>query len=159
MLIFGSFAFAQALSEAQITKMMKEANEAEISMAKLADRKSKNPQVKAYAKKMMDEHKKNEKEVKKVARKEDIGMDRSEDMKMMKENAKTKMSQLKDTPAAEFDKAYIASQVEMHQQLLDNINNKFLPAATTPELKTYLETTKGHVQTHLDEAKTIQTTL
>lgn len=159
MIFISQGSLAQAMSEAQITKMMKEVNEAEIDAAKLANRKAQNEQVKVYAEKMIQEHKKSEKEIKKVAKSAKIGMDRSEEMKQMKLDAKKNLSILKDTEASQFDKAYMTSQLQMHQQVLDNINNKFLPAATSPELKAYLEQTKAYIENHLNEARNIQSTL
>ena len=44
------------MAEPEITHLMKVANEGEIDAAKLAKKRANNDQVKAFAKKMMDEH-------------------------------------------------------------------------------------------------------
>lgn len=155
-LLMTGVALAQNLAEPQITEIMKVANEGEISAAKLAKQRAQNDQVKAFANKMIDEHRKNEKDVKKVSSKKDIGMDNSEAAKALKKQAKETVKNLKDKKDAEFDKAYMASQVDMHQSLLDQIEDKFMPAVQTPELKDYLAKTRDHVKVHLEEAKAIQ---
>ena len=152
-------ALAQALAEPQITKVMKEANEAEVDAAKLAKKRANNDQVKAFAKKMIDEHEKNEKDVKKVADKKDIGMDRSDASKALHEQAEEQLKGLKKAKDADFDRAYITNQVAMHQDLLNKIDNEFLPAAKTPALKEYLSATREHVKAHLDEAKAIESSI
>ena len=158
-LLTATMAYGQVLTEAHVTQIMKVANEGEIDAGKLAKKRANNDQVKAFAKKMVDEHEKNEKEVKQVAKKADIGMDNNDAAKQLKEHVKTTIKDLKDKKDAEFDRAYIASQVDMHQSLLNQIENQLLAAAKTPALKEYLTKTRDHVKMHLDEAKSIQTAL
>ena len=77
----------------------------------------------------------------------------------MKEDAQAKMENLKSQKGADFDKAYIASQVEMHQTVLNDLQNTLIPAAKDPQLKTFLETTKTHVQQHLEKAQKLQASM
>jgi len=53
----------------------------------------------------------------------------------------------------------MAKQVEMHETLLKHIETGFLPTAKTPEMKEYLTKTRDHVRAHLDEAKSIHSSL
>lgn len=155
-----SMAFAQeTLTDAKIVRIMKTANDGEIELAKEAKSKAENKDVKDFAKKMIDEHKENEKEGKDVAKKAKVKPADSEVAKTMENDAKTKKKDLKSLKGHDFDKAYIDQQVTMHQALLDDLNAKLIPAAQSPELKTYLESTKAHVQEHLSRAQEIQTSL
>lgn len=149
----------ETLTDAKIVEVMKVANDGEVDLAKMAKSKAESKEVKEFAKKMIDEHKKNEKDVKDVAKKAKVKSEESASSKDLKNMAESKEKDLKNFKGKEFDKAYIDQQVSMHQQLLDDLNQKLIPAAQHPELKSYLEATKSHVQEHLSRAQEIQTTL
>ena len=155
----GLIAKAQTMTDPQITQLMKTANEAEIDMAKVAKSKTDNKQVKDFAKMMIDDHEKNEKDDKKVAKEIKVKPEETDTSKSMKKDSEQKISDLKKLKGKDFDKAYIDEQVTMHQALLDDLNQKLIPAAQSPDLKNYLETTKTHVEEHLSKAKEIQTSL
>jgi len=149
----------EALTDAKIVEIMKVANEGEVDLAKTAKSKAENKDVKEFAKKMIDEHKKNEKEVKEAAKKAKVKHEDSAQSKDIEKTAKAKRDELKKLKGKEFDKAYIDQQISMHQQLLDDLNTKLIPAAQSPDVKSYLEATKTHVQEHLSRAQAIQTSL
>ena len=56
----------------------------------------------------------------------------------------------------DFDKAYIAAQIDGHQKVLDTINGKLLPNVKNADLKAYLDEIKPRVEQHLKEAKQLQ---
>jgi putative membrane protein len=156
----GSFAVAQeTMTDAKIVKLMKTEDEGQIDLAKIAKSKTKNKDVKDFAKMMIEEHKKNEKESKDVAKRAKVKPADSTASKDFKNMAQTHEKDLKKLKGSEFDKAYIDQQVSMHKQILDDLNTKLIPTAQSPELKTYLEATKESVQKHLSKAQEIQTTL
>lgn len=147
------------ITDGQITHVMKTANEGEIDLAKVAKSKADNKEVKEFAKMMIDEHKKNEKQDKEVAKKSKIELVDNDMSKLLKDSTSLKVKDLKKLKGAEFDKSYIDQQIAMHQSLLDDLNQKLIPAAQHPELKSYLEETRTHVQEHLTRAQQIQETL
>lgn len=157
--LFSFGAYAAGISDAHITEIMKEANEAEVDAGKLAKSKAQNGAVKSYAEKMITAHKDNEKAVKDVSKKQKIKMDSSDMSKKIEKDGEDKISELKKKDKADFDRAYIASQIEMHETLLADLSNTYIPSAQNVELKKYLEETKQHVSAHLEEAKTIQANL
>jgi putative membrane protein len=147
------------LTDAKIASIMMTANDAEIDAAKLAIKKGTNSDVKAFADHMITEHKQNEKDGKTVAKKEDIKPEKTDESKMLKKDAQAKIKDLKGKKGDDFDKSYIALQVDMHKQLLGDLNDKFIPSAQDAEFKTFLETTKTHVEEHLARAQKIQDSL
>lgn len=157
--VFAISVHAQALNDHQIAEIMEEANDAEIDAAKLAKDDAKNAEVKEFAKHMMDEHKMNNKEAKKVVKKNDIDPEKSEMSKALKEDAKNKRAVLKKQKNMNFDKMYMEQQVSMHTQLLNDLDQKFIPAAQKPEFKAHLQATREHVSKHLEQAKAIQAKL
>ncbi|WP_413288470.1 DUF4142 domain-containing protein [Bdellovibrio sp. HCB337] len=163
-LSFGATANAQApqtptLTDAHIVEIMKVANEGEADLGKAAKSRAENKDVKDFAKMMVDQHKKSEKEVKNVAKKANVKAADNATADSLKKDIDTQEDTLKKLKGAEFDKAYIQQQISMHEQLLKDLNDKYIPAAQSAELKAYLETTKTHVQEHLSKAQQIQSTL
>ena len=147
------------LTDGKIAAIMMTANAAEIDAAKLAEKKGQNADVKAFADHMINEHKKNEKDGKILAKQQDIKTEKTDDSKSLKKDASAKVKDLKKLKGPDFDKAYIALQVDMHKQLLSDLNEKFIPAAQNAEFKSFLQATKTHVEEHLARAEKIQDSL
>lgn len=148
-------AAAGEMSDDQIAHVMKTANDAEIDAAQLAKRRAGNDQVKEFAKTMIDDHKNSNKESKKVLKAADIGKDKNDMSKTMKNDAKAKMNEMKKLKGDEFDKAYMNHQIDMHTKMLADLDQKFIPAAKKPELKQFLQTTRTHIEQHLARAQEI----
>ncbi|WII73115.1 DUF4142 domain-containing protein [Bdellovibrio sp. 22V] len=144
------------ISESEIAEILKTANDAEIDAAKAAKSRASSSQVKDFAKHMETEHESNNKEAKSVLKKADIKMKSNEMAKTLKKDSKEQLSQLKKKKGADFDSAYIENQISMHQQLLSDLEQKFIPSAKNPEFKSFLEKTKTHVQQHLSKAQEVQ---
>jgi putative membrane protein len=145
---------ATVLTDGQIAKILVTINEGEIDQAKKAESKSKNEDVKEFAKTMIKQHKENEKMTKEIAKKDSIKMEDSAMVTDLENECKVSRQQLKEASA--FDKTYVGQQVTMHQKALDIINQDLLPNAKNSDLRTHLEKTKEAVMTHLDHAKALQ---
>lgn len=148
--------YAHALTDAEIADVLKTANQAEIDAAKVAEKKSSNSDVKAFADHMISDHSANLKEEKKTTKEAKIQAQSNDVSTELKKGAQAQLAELKTRTGSEFDKAYIDNQVAMHQQLLTDLNQTYIPAASNPEFKAYLEATKNHVQKHLSKAQEIQ---
>lgn len=120
------------------------ANQFEIDSSKLALQKSQNEDVKQFAQQMIDDHTKagNEMKASLKASKTGIIAPTSLDMKH-----KDKLSDLKGTPAGNFDKAYIAMQADAHDKAVslfsdyssngDNATLKDFATRTLPTLESH----------------------
>jgi putative membrane protein len=158
--VSGLFAMsAHALTDSSIAEIVKTADEAEIDAAKLAKKHATDDQVKSFAEQMIKDHKDDKHDNKSVAKKNKISEEKSDESKALKKMAKDKESELKKLKGAEFDKAYVQSQIEMHKDLLQKLESDYIPKANNPELKAYLEKTKVAVQGHLAKAEEIQKSL
>lgn len=149
----------ETLTDPKIIELMKTANEGEVDLANLAKSRAEHKDVKDYAKNMIDEHKKNEKDGKEAAKKAKVKSEDSTASKDLENLADAKEKELKNFKGKEFDKAFIDQQITMHKQLIDDLNKKMIPAVQSPEIKAYLEATKAHVEKHLSRAQEIQTKL
>lgn len=150
---------AAALTDAEIANIVKTANDGEIDAGKLAAKKAENKEVKEFANLMVSEHKTNQSQTKDIAKKGKIKDKKNDISKELKKNVKDQMASLKKLKGAEFDKAYITGQIAMHEKVLDTLENKLIPSAQNPEMKTHLEMTKTHVQGHLAKAKDLEISL
>lgn len=150
---------AMEMKDAEMAEIMKNVNQAEIDSAKMALKKASNPQVKEFANQMIKDHSENMKMQAEIAKKANMKTEQNDLAKKMKADAKSKMSELsKAKKGAEFDKAYMAAQVEMHQMALDQLK-QMAPAAQNPDFKKHLQTTQEHVQHHLTQAQQLQSSV
>ena len=144
------------MTEAQIDNVLETANDGEVDLGKIAIKKSKNTHVQSFADLMVREHKKNNDERKAAAKKDQIKGENNDVSKVIKKDAKNKVRQLKKANDAEFDRMYLESQITMHQQLLNDLDQKFIPTAQSPQFKAYLQKTRDHIQEHLAKAQELQ---
>lgn len=65
------------------------------------------------------------------------------------------MTNLATYSGAAFDRAYMRSQVDLHQWLLTSLDTVLIPSARTPEVRTLLQTQRASVAAHLEQARSI----
>ncbi len=152
-------ASALSLSEHQVAGVLKAVNQVEISSSKIAKKKASDLQVRNFAERMISEHKKNKTSARKLLGKLGLGAERSHVSEIFKEDANDNLRELKKLDGAAFDESYISGQIEMHRALITDIDQRLIPAATKPEFKEFLRTTREHVKHHLAEAQEIQNNL
>jgi putative membrane protein len=143
---------AEPLSDEQIAAITDAANTAEIEQAKLAESKSKDAGVKRFAAMMIAHHG----AAKAKQAKLKLKPAESSVSTGLQADAASTLDTLKTSKGKDFDKAYIAAQVDGHQKVLDTINDKLLPSVKNADLKAYLDEIKPRVEQHLKEAKLLQ---
>jgi putative membrane protein len=140
------------LSDEQIAAITDAANTTEIAQAKLAQTKSKDPNVKQFAAMMISHHgEAKQKQAKLKLKPAESGVSTA-----MQVDADSTMNALKADSGKDFDQAYITAQVDGHQKVLDTINDKLLPNVKNADLRAYLEEIKPRVEEHLKQAKVLQ---
>jgi putative membrane protein len=142
----------ESLTDEQIAAITDAANTAEIAQAKLAESKSRSPDVKRFAAMMIHHHG----DAKKKQAQLKLQMADSSDSTALKADATSTLEALKKDSGKVFDKAYIDAQVDGHQKVLDAINQKLLPNVKNADLKAYLDEIKPRVEEHLKQAKELQ---
>ena len=143
------------LSDGESAEVMVTLNEGEIDIGQLAKRKATNKQVKDYAKMMVDQHKQNEKDTKKVVRKQDLDFKKTDMSKSFEARAEYMEKTLKKTSKEDFDRTYMSTQVEMHEKDLETVNT-FINSAQNAAYKSHLEKTRDAITVHLAHAKEVQ---
>ena len=157
-LIAGS-ALAQSPSDAQIASIVVTANQVDIDAGKLAESKSSNAQVKAFAKQMVTDHSGVNKQAVALVTKLKVTPEDNATSKSLKSGGDENVRNLKKLSGAAFDKAYIDHEVAYHQQVLDAIDKTLIPSAHNAELKNLLVAVRPAFVAHLDHAKMLQGSL
>nr|WP_322624351.1 DUF4142 domain-containing protein [uncultured Flavobacterium sp.] len=123
----------------------------EIALAKLAQTKSTNPDVKAFAKMMEAAHAKSETEVKALAAKKNITVPAA-----LTDKAEDKYADLNEKSGVDFDKAYADAMVDGHEKFISKIE-KAAENAKDPDIKMWAANTLPTLREHLEHAKTLKT--
>lgn len=142
--------------DGQIIKELAIINKNEVAAARLALRKTTDPNVKQFAQKMVQDHSANLREFFKLSLKTKIMPVNSDQATALEKEGKEEADNLKKLSGKDFDKAYAAAMVNGHQKVLDLLNSTAIPGATNPDLATLLKATKSTVEQHLQMAKTLQ---
>jgi len=148
----------EPLTEAQIARVSELVNTAEVEQAKLAQTKAKAPAVKNFASMMAKHHGEALRQQAKIVKRLNIHVDDSATSAKLKTDAASTLATLKKTDAADFDAAYVTSQIDGHQKALDLLDAQLIPSAKTPEVSDALRQARDVVVQHLSDAKALQTT-
>jgi len=123
---------------------------AEVELSKLAEQKAKSGDVKKFAEHMVRDHTTNNRELEKIASKENVALPKELDA----EHAATRdrLASLKDEA---FDKAYIDAMLEDHQKMGDLLKSS-AGSVSSDELRIYIKKTTAAVEAHLREANKLK---
>jgi putative membrane protein len=150
---------APTLTDANIAAIVVAANSADSAAGELAQTKGTDAEVKAFGKRMVADHGAVNKKATAWATASGTTPADNDDSNKMKSDAQAHMADLGTKTGADFDKAYIDHEVDMHQQVLDAIDQKLMPGAQNADLKALLTETRPAVAAHLESAKAIQAKL
>src|SRR4051794_4321243 len=148
-----------ALSGPDIAGILTMANQGEIDAGQLASTKAVSPTVRDFANMMVRDHTSALSDARAT-------FDRSH---LVPNTTNTTAAALQDLSArtrrsldqyggSSFDRAYMQSQVDMHQWLLNQIDSSLMPSSRG-DLRTLLTNQRAAVAAHLDRARTILNSL
>ncbi len=146
-------------SDGEITAIIKATDKAAIEAAEEAQKKATDSRVRDFAKRIVKSHKEDRNAVANLAKKEKIEEDLSSKEVGVWLRDKTNRTELAIKDGQSFDRAYIENEIRSHRSLLDDLNQRFIPNATNPQLKAHLEKTRSKVEKHLEEARAIDNSL
>ena len=156
---FRPSAFAQEiqkLSDAEIASVAVVANQNDIDFAKIAIKKSKNPEVINFAKTMIADHQAViDMAVALVTKLEVTPMDNAVSKQYL-QNAKGTKEILQSKSGKSFDKTYVDNEVAYHKAVIGAVKTVLIPQAQNEELKTLLEKVLPILETHLQHAEMLQ---
>jgi putative membrane protein len=133
------------------------ANNGEIALGKLASTKATNSQVKSFAQQMVKDHQAMMTEAHSLMSKVNATADSTwDDAKDLANGGADKLKELTDKEkGADWDKNYIESQVDMHQKVLDKLQDAVKNNSDTT-VTAALSKATAKVQEHLTKAQSIK---
>lgn len=142
-------------NDADIIASVMAANEAEVNAAEAAIEKSTNDEVKEFAEMMKRDHTGLNEDVRRLSR--EIS-DAPTESRMggaadKQRKAESELRRLRGMDGAAFDRAYIESRVQAHQDVLQEIEREFLPNVKNADLRRTLESARTKVREHLERAR------
>lgn len=150
---------AGTLNDAQIAAIVVAANRVDIDAGQLAIQKSKHPEVKKFAERMIADHTAVNKAAVELVTKLKVTpaeSDASKSLTIAGSETRTKLAKLE---GAEFDRAYVDNEVAYHEAVIGVLKRQLIPAAANRELKDALVGAQPAFDAHLQHAKQIQATL
>jgi putative membrane protein len=146
-------------NDAQIAHIVVTANQVDIDAGKLAERRGKSKDVRAFGKQMVTDHSGVNKQAVALANKLKVTPEDNPTSQSLKKGGEENLKNLKGLKGAAFDKAYVDHEVTYHEQVLDAIDKVLVPSAKNAELKDLIVKVRPAFVAHLDHAKMIQTKL
>jgi putative membrane protein len=128
-----------------------QANAAEVDAGILAQRQTQNPDVKSFAKHMVEDHTETTKQVEAMATSLNVDVKAQPDLMH-----KAKAALLDGKSGADFDAAYMKAQISDHQKVVAMLQKEILEGQH-PNVKQLASAALPHVQEHLEMAKQLQT--
>lgn len=135
-------------AEAGALGVLNAINEHEIAAAQMALDKGVDGDVADYARRMIDEHTANRDQTAALGPDADSPAAREQAAK-----GKAKRDQLATHEGDAFEDAYVQAMITDHSEALAALDGQLIPAATTAEARTHLQTTRDHVANHLEMAR------
>ncbi len=151
--------YEREMPDSQIVDVLAASNEAEIEEAKLVLTKTQNPEVRAFAQRMVDDHTRLLNDGMALNQRLGITPMPTALTQRMRQEAAEFRAHLQTMSGVELDQLYVAHQVTEHQKLLDQMDGGLLPSARAPELKSLITAARPTISEHLDHAKRLQAQL
>jgi len=146
---------AGAMPEGDIASIVTLANQGEVDQGNVATTRASSADVRAFAQMMVTDHTRALSEAQGVFSARGITPTENETSRTLQAGSATTVRNLGTYNGAAFDRAYMRSQVDVHQWLLTSLDTVLIPSARTPELRTLLQTQRGAVAAHLEQARGI----
>lgn len=147
---------AGAMTDAQIVQSLLTANSLDSAAGAAAARAASSPDVRAFASDMMRDHGALNVRVTDLVNRSMLAPETSLHVATFESMATQSKALLAGKKGADYDLAYIDSEVAMHQSVLDHIDHDLMPQATAAELKPLLDQARASVLAHLERAKGLQ---
>lgn len=150
---------AESLRDSQIMEVLKSVDQAEIEQATLAVNRAKDPRVKTFAERMIDQHSRSLKEGAAFMHTANIAPEDSTLAGQLQTKTGQTLQTMRGIDNSMFDSTYMAAQVKQHQEVLDLLDKRMIPSADNADLKASLKDTRAMVSNHLTEAQSVLSNL
>ena len=146
-------------TDPQIAHIAYTAGDLDIKAAKQALKKSKDKNVRAFAKDMVKDHTAVNDKALALVKKLNVTPEDNDTSKGLVKQADEKRAELAKLKGAAFDKAYVDNEVAYHKQVDSALETLLIPSASNAELKSLLETGLKIFQGHEQHAEHVASML
>ncbi len=146
------------LNDAQLSAVVQTINEGEIQEAELAVSKGVSPDVKRFAKDMMNAHRDMQNRTRALLARLQITPADNAVSNQLKSDTQNELSTLQTMRGKDFDRDYIDAQVRNHNQALELLD-RVAPIVKNSELKAALTNERPKIEAHLRGAERVQQSL
>ena len=143
------------MSNAEILGLLNTINSSEIDAGQLAKQTASTQEVRSFASRMVSEHQMMAQKIDQLAQRLSVQPQKPALASTMGNIHQDTMEELRTKSGSDFDKAYIAYQVKMHEQAVDLVNDVAY-SAETQSLKLHLREARLDLQNHLTAAQSIE---
>jgi putative membrane protein len=143
------------MDSAEFAKKAGAAGIAEVEQGKLGAQKATNPEVKAFAQKMVEDHTMANKELMAAAKSKNLEVPTEPDM--MHKGMMEKFERQKAD--ADFDHDFMQQMVRDHKMVVELFQNASTDTGVDPELRAWAKKTLPHLQQHLKDAQALESKL
>ncbi len=150
---------APKLNDAQIAHIAYTAGVIDLKNAELAEKKTKNADVKAFAEDMEKDHKAVNEKALALCKKLGVTPEDNDTSKSLVKGQDEARAKLEKLDGAAFDKAYADNEVAYHDAVNTALEKTLIPNTSNKELKDLLETGLKIFQGHEEHAKTLDAKL
>jgi putative membrane protein len=146
-------------TDPQIAHIVVTANQVDIDAGKLAQKTTRNKDVKAFGHQMVTDHTAVNKSATALVKKLKVQPEANDTSASLKKGGDENIAKLKKLKGKDFDKAYVDNEVAYHQAVIDAVDKTLIPSAKNAELKALLEKVRPALVQHLEHAKHLQSQL
>jgi putative membrane protein len=150
---------APTLNDAEIAAIVVAANAIDVRYGEVARERANDERVRQFAETMITDHTAVNQSAGELVARLGVTPQENDVSRSLEASAEDTRASLMAMSGAEFDRAYIANEVEYHRAVLDALDNLLIPNATNAELKSTLEGVRPAFQAHLQHAESIQQSL
>ena len=155
----GAWAQSAGPNDAQIAAIVVTANQVDIDAGKLAASRSGSKEVKEFAQRMVTDHEGVNKAATELVARLKVKPEVNKTSNSLKQGGEDTLKRLKALKGAEFDRAYVSTEVTYHQTVLDALDKTLIPSANNAELKALLVKVRPAFVAHFEHAKHVQSTV
>ncbi len=150
---------AAGLDDAAIAAIVVAANQVDIDAGKLAIEKSKNPEVKKFAGRMVTDHTAVNKAAVELVTRLGVTPKESDVSKSLATGGADTRAKLEKLDGDAFDRAYVDNEVAYHEAVIGVLKTQLIPSATNADLRAALVGAQPAFEAHLQHARQIQSAL
>ena len=150
---------AAAIGDAEISAILTAANNGEVQQNNVAVTKAVAPAARSFAQDLVNMHTAAQTRLNGVISAENLTPKDSTVSADLTKASSQIVSKLQAADLNGFDMAYLQSQIDVHRQVLELIDQRLLPSVKSTALRAELTATRAAVVEHLNRARAIATTL